>query len=118
LGEVYASVAESFAGLAEGACAVQSYTVPVGGQRLNVPTIGSNKVELFAVMEAVSQASVAAAPAALGPMRLSTKIYGARCGQATLGEKFASAPKFFAGMLEGTCAVPGCTVLAGDQTLR
>ncbi len=43
LDEKYASDARPFAGLSEGACAEQSYTMPGGDQTLNAPVMGSIK---------------------------------------------------------------------------
>ena len=44
------------AGSPEGTCALQSCTEQARDQKLDLPAIGSIKVELFAVMEAESQA--------------------------------------------------------------
>ena len=54
--EKRASDAWSLAGLSEGICAVQGYIGPAGGQSLNVPVIGSIRVELFAKAAMVSHA--------------------------------------------------------------
>ncbi len=43
------------------------------------------------------------------------KITGAKCGQATLDGKYASAAKSFAGLSEDVCSKHGYTVPAGDQ---
>merc|ERR1711966_141138 len=43
----YAKYAEEFAGLKEGTCASQGYTVADGSQTLKVPVIGTVSVEKF-----------------------------------------------------------------------
>ena len=60
--------------LAEGSCAAQGYSVPAGDQTLNVPVIGSIKVEFFTKAAMVSQAEADV---------VLYKITGAKCGQAT-----------------------------------
>ncbi len=52
--EKRASDAWSLAGLSEEICAVQGYIVLAGDQSLNVPGIGSIKVEFFAKAAMVS----------------------------------------------------------------
>jgi hypothetical protein len=108
LDEEHASAAKSFAGLSEGICAAQGYTVPDGDQTLDVLVIGSGKVGLFTKAAMVSQAEA-------GGTR--HKFVGAKGGQATLDEKYASAAKPFAGSSVGACAGQGYTVPAGDLSL-
>jgi hypothetical protein len=100
--EKYAWAAKPSAGVPEGTCAVQGCAGPPGGQTLNVPASGSPKVELFTKAALVSEAEachdLSSCPQRprwylrLRPMTL----IGAKCGQATLGEEFASGAKSFA----------------------
>ncbi len=55
--------------------------MPGGDQMLNVPVIGSAKVEPFAKAAIVSQVAAG---------MILYKMAGTKCGQATLGEKYAS----------------------------
>jgi hypothetical protein len=60
---------------------VQGHTVLAGDQVLNVPGVCSIKVQLFAKAAMVPQVSADV---------VLYKITGAKCGQATLCEKYAS----------------------------
>ncbi len=107
--EKRASNAWSFAGQSEDICAGQGYTVLAEDQLLNVPGVCSIKVQLSAKAAMGSQAEADV---------VLYKITCARCGQATLGEKYTSAAKSFAGSFGGSCAAKGDTLPAGQKTLK
>jgi len=105
----YASYAEKFAGLSEGTCAAQGYTVADGTQTLKVPVLGEITIAKF---KKATVTELADAQTTL------YKISGGECGQATLDSKYASYAEKFAGLTEGTCAAQGYTVADGTQTLN
>lgn len=131
LDEKYAGYAKTFAGLSDGTCASQGYTVADGSQTLNVPVLGKITIAKFKKATitvttqtfhvpllgevAVSEVKTMEAPA--NDMTL-YKISGDECGQATLDEKYAKYAKTFAGLSEGTCASKGYTAADGTQTMN
>ena len=101
LDEKYTSAAKSIGGFSEGTCAVQGHTVLAGDQTMYVPDFGSIKVDFFTKAAMVSQAEAHVTR---------SMMTGAKRGQATLDEHFASAFMSFAGLSEGTRAALGHTV--------
>jgi len=117
LDEKYAKYAKTFAGLTEGTCASQSYTVADGSQTLSVPVLGKITISKFKK----SNVMVAAVEAIVGSPDNDVTLYkiaGGECGQATLDEKYAKYAKTFAGLSDGNCASQGYTVADGTQSLK
>jgi len=108
----YAGPARSFAGLKDGNCADQGYTVAAGTQELNVPVLGKIEIKKF------TKAGAALAVGTPAEMMTLYKISGEKCGQATLDAKYASQAKSFAGLKEGSCVDQGYTVADGSQELN
>jgi len=99
----YESAAISFAGLKEGTCASQGYTVDEGTTVEQVPVIGSVTVHKYSKAAEIETVAV-------GSDVTLYKISGDECGESTLDAKYESAAISFAGLKKGTCAAEGYTV--------
>ncbi|CAE8725605.1 unnamed protein product, partial [Polarella glacialis] len=117
--------AVKFAGLSEGLCKDQGYTVDAGSKDVKVPALGDIKVELFKKQSgllgvfATSMASLSKVmqQAPLDVVSL-YKIMGDECGQATLDKTFEPYAVKFAGLAEGLCKDQGYTVDAGSKDVK
>eukprot|EP00930_Biecheleria_cincta_P032738 TRINITY_DN2269_c0_g1_i6.p1 TRINITY_DN2269_c0_g1~~TRINITY_DN2269_c0_g1_i6.p1 ORF type:complete len:172 (+),score=37.75 TRINITY_DN2269_c0_g1_i6:2-517(+) len=118
LDKKYESYAIKFAGLQEGECSEQGYTVADGSKSIKVPTLGEIKVELFKKAATESDlmtlfksmlVTIGEVTSPLESVSL-YKVAGGECGQATLDKKFESYAIKFAGLQEGVCSEQGYTV--------
>ncbi len=97
-------------GLVQGTGAAQGFITHLGEQTLNLPGIGSIKVELFTKPREVGE--IAKVQVDVSSYTMSTD----KGGQATSDEKHAWYPKSFAGMQVGICAAQLFATLAGEHS--
>lgn len=117
LDQKFEKQAEAFAGLSEGKCTDQGYTVAAGSKDLTVPVIGQIVVELFkkpAALDMMQLFKIAAAP--MGMVTL-YRIEGPACAQATIDKKLElDAIVKAAKLTEGKCEEQGFDTSIGKKT--
>merc|ERR1712166_676234 len=106
----YASYAEKFAGLTEGTCAAQGYTVGDGAQTLKVPVLGDITIAKF---------KLSASNAIETDSCSLYEVLGTTCSQSDIECKYTKYAKLAEkGLKDGTCSAQGYTVKGKVNTMK
>jgi len=106
----YASYAEKFAGLTEGTCAAQGYTVGDGAQTLKVPVLGDITIAKF---KQTATSAIETDSCSL------YEILGTTCSQSDIECKYTKYAKLAEkGLKDGTCSAQGYTVKGKVNTMK